>query len=141
MEEELTTLMHMEFCQDEDERLDIAAMAIDCEVFQRREISFENALKKYSITEKQFWEKSTLRNVPNYPNTPFDPEKSPGFITEKLYNELKACETKYEMLYVYGAAEWEANRKRREYFDARKREDDAKWRAIYGAAYDIIYPN
>jgi hypothetical protein len=102
MKEELTTLMHMEFCQDEDERLTIAAMAIDCEVFRDREISFEDALKKYSITEKQFWEKSTLRDVPNFPNIPLDRLKREYcYITDEYYEKLKACKTKQEICYAH----------------------------------------
>jgi tRNA U34 5-carboxymethylaminomethyl modifying enzyme MnmG/GidA len=102
MEEELTTLMHMEFCLNEEERLDIAAMSIDCEVFQKREITFEAALKKYSITEKQFWEHSTLTEVLDYPKMTLEEfKKNRCYFTEKLHNILKACKTKQEICYAY----------------------------------------
>jgi hypothetical protein len=102
MKEELTTLMHMEFCKDEDERLDIAAMSIDVEVFRNREIAFEDALKKYSITEKQFWKKSTLRDVLDFPNIPLSELKKKYFyMPDELYEEIKACKTKQEICYTY----------------------------------------
>jgi tRNA U34 5-carboxymethylaminomethyl modifying enzyme MnmG/GidA len=121
MKEELTTLMHMEFCKDEDERLDIAAMSIDMEVFRRREIDFETALKKYSITEKQFWEKSTLTKVLDYPNTPMEKFSPNKFMPEELHEKLKECKTKLEILYTY---------------EKYMQDNEKKWQEFYDEFYD-----
>jgi tRNA U34 5-carboxymethylaminomethyl modifying enzyme MnmG/GidA len=117
MKEELTTLMHMDFCLNEDERLDIAAMSIDMEVFRKREISFEDALKKYSITEKQFWEKSTLTKVLDYPNIPMEKFSPNKFMPEELHEKLKECKTKLEILYTYEKYMQDNEEKWQEFYD------------------------
>ncbi|MDR1369878.1 MAG: hypothetical protein LBJ72_07105 [Dysgonamonadaceae bacterium] len=134
MEEELTTLMHMEFCQDENERLKLAAMSIDCEVFKHRKTSFEDALKKYSITEKQFWEKSTLTKVLAFPNTPLDELKKNYIMTDELYEKLKVCRTKYEICYTYEKYHEDNKEKMLKLWDKRyiERHGEEQWRKKYG---------
>lgn len=52
MKEELTSKMHMEFCKDEEERLELAAMAVFADVKKGK--SKEIALKEYNITADQY---------------------------------------------------------------------------------------
>ena len=65
--EELTTLMHMEFCRDEQERLELAAMGVEADVFYHRSLSFDDALKVYKITEEQFWENMACKHLLDFP--------------------------------------------------------------------------
>ena len=53
MKEELTTDMHLEFCKDEEDRLDTAACAVYMAVLKHKQ-DFKESLAKYNITEKQY---------------------------------------------------------------------------------------
>lgn len=52
MREELTTKMHMEFCNTDDERLELAAMAVFSDM--RKGNSLSDSLKKYGISAEDY---------------------------------------------------------------------------------------
>lgn len=54
MKEELTTKMQIEFCKDENEKLDLIAMQIDIDVFEDKRMTLKEALKYYGISWEQF---------------------------------------------------------------------------------------
>lgn len=53
MEEELTSKMHSEFAQDEEERLEFAAMAAYMEINKHKK-DFDDTLKEYGLTVEQY---------------------------------------------------------------------------------------
>lgn len=53
MKEELTTKMHMEFCKDEQERIELAACAVYFDVTKYKK-ELEASLKEYNITREQY---------------------------------------------------------------------------------------
>ena len=52
LKEELTTAMHSEFCLNEAERLELAAIAVFSDI--RKGIDFQKSLSENNITEDQF---------------------------------------------------------------------------------------
>ena len=104
MKEELTTLMHMEFCRDEQERIELAAMGIEAEVFYHRSTPFEEALKKYNITEEQFWENKPYRRLLDFPNKTLKQIHADGFtdMTIKEHDRYRACKNKMEVSFLIG---------------------------------------
>ena len=97
MEEELTSLMHMEFCLNEQERIEIAAMAVYAEVFNHKSISFDKALIKYSISEEQFYENMPSKHIFTFAERSLDDLRKswPDFSKEK-HEKYKACKDKFE---------------------------------------------
>jgi hypothetical protein len=72
MKEELTTKMHLEFCLDEDEALDLRVMDTYAQVCKGVDPSV--ALKKNGLTREEY--NNSLDKVFHFPKTDFD---SSGF--------------------------------------------------------------
>jgi hypothetical protein len=103
MKEELTSLMHMEFCQDEQERVEFAAMAIFAEVFEGKIIDFNDALKKYSISEAEFWENMPFKHILTFQTEPLEKlQKDFPYYTKEKDDKYKACKNKFEVCFLFG---------------------------------------
>jgi hypothetical protein len=55
MKEELTSLMHLEFCRDEEERIEMAACGVYFDVNKHGK-DLTESLKRYGITKEQYEE-------------------------------------------------------------------------------------
>lgn len=62
MKEELTTLMHTEFCRNDEERFELLIMQITADVFEDRTKTLYDALKEYGMTMEQFEKYCDLPN-------------------------------------------------------------------------------
>ena len=113
--DELTSLMHMEFAKDEDERLEFAAGAVESEVFYRLSISFENALKKYDITEEQFFENMTYKHILEFPKKTLEEIHNDGYsaMTKEIHDRYRACKTDLETCFLFGQIHRESDEKRK----------------------------
>jgi hypothetical protein len=117
MEEELTTLMHMEFCLDEKERIELAVYGVFNAVFYHQTLSFSEALKKYGITEQIFWENPPFDHMLEFPNKTLEELRKtwPDFEVER-YEKYKACKSKEEVYYLIASYEREDQRERKRLF-------------------------
>jgi hypothetical protein len=104
MKEELTTLMHMEFCKDEEERIELAVHGVFNAVFYHQTMSFSEALKRYGITEQIFWENPPFAHVLEFPNKTLEElrEQWHDFEVER-YEKYKACKSKEEVYYLFAS--------------------------------------
>lgn len=62
MKEELTTLMHLEFCKNREEELELLIMQIRSDVFEKKTKTLEDALSQYRVSMAEFEEHCDLPN-------------------------------------------------------------------------------
>lgn len=98
MQDELTTLMHVEFCQTEEEELELRSDGVYFDVFKHRKMTFQKALQVYEITESQFWENMPYKHVLDFPTTKFEDLKYA--ITKEMHERYKKCKNKLEICYL-----------------------------------------
>jgi len=102
MKEELTTLMHMEFARDEQERLELAAHGVFDAVYVHKELKFDDALKVYGITEAEFWDNPPYKHVLSFPyRTLENLRKDWSSFSQEEYDRYKSCKTKHEIYEVF----------------------------------------
>jgi hypothetical protein len=98
MKEELTTLMHLEFCKDEKEELEMKADGVYFDVFRNKRLTFEDALKRYQISEEQVWENMTYNHIFDFPKQSLEEHREKyGSISRKKHNLYKACKNNREI--------------------------------------------